>query len=72
MECESTISSGRSWETTPPADPGLGELGRLMVWVISSSERNARTDGPCVRTRYAFGPGTALPCVFRTEAGIKW
>ncbi len=50
-ECEFTISSGRSSETTPPAEPELGELGRLMVWSIASSERNACADGPSVRMR---------------------
>ena len=71
MECESTISSGRSAAITPPDEPGLGELGLLIVLEISSSERSARAGGPWVRMRYALGPGTALPCVLRTAGGIN-
>ena len=71
MEWESTISSGRNAEITPPAAPGSGEFGALMVATIWSSEPSACAGGPAVRTRYALGPGTLLPCVLRTDAGIS-
>ena len=57
MEWESTISSGRSTVITPPAEPGLGELGLLMVWAIPVERAQCRRRRAIGADEIGVGPG---------------